>query len=168
MRAEFKQELEQLNPADCVYVDESGLEESLCREYGRAPRGQKVSGERMGKKAQRLSIIAGLNQKELVAPLHFQGYCDTEVVNTWVENALMPCLKPGQTVIMDNASFHKSTRTKQLIETKGCKLLYLPTYSPDLNPIEQQWAILKARIRKLKTPQQPLEEAIAQVFKEYG
>lgn len=160
--------MERLNPADCVYIDESGIEESLCREYGRAQRGQKVLGERMGKKAQRLSIIAGLNQKELVAPFHFKGYCDTEVVNSWLENILLPCLKAGQTVIMDNASFHKSTRTKQLLENQGCKLLFLPTYSPDLNPIEQQWAILKARIRKLKTPQQPLEDAIAQVFKQYG
>jgi len=136
MRTEFKQELEPVNPADCVSVDESGLEESLCREYGRAPRGQKVSGERMGKKAQRFSIMVALNQKKLVAPLHFKGYCDTEIVNSWVENALSPCLKPGQAIIMDNASFHKSTKTKQLIETKGCKLLYLPTYSPDLNSIE--------------------------------
>ena len=160
--------MEQLNPADCVYIDESGIEESLCREYGRAQRGQKISGERTGKKAQRLSIIAGLNQKELVAPFYFKGYCDTEVLNSWLENILLPCLKVGQTIIMDNASFHKSTKTKQLLENQGCKLLFLPTYSPDLNPIEQQWAILKARIRKLKTPQQPLEDAIAQVFKQYG
>lgn len=157
-----------LNPAECVYVDESGIEESICREYARAARGEKVQGERPGKKARRLSIVAGLRGDELIAPLYFEGYCDTQVVNTWVSKELLPCLKPGQTVIIDNASFHKSPTTRQLIEDQGCKLLFLPTYSPDLNPIEQQWAILKARIRKHRRPEQTLECAVDEVFFKYG
>ena len=100
--------------------------------------------------------------------MHFEGYCDTETVNIWLEEGLLPCLSPGQTVIIDNASFHKSSKTRKLIEDKGCHLLYLPTYSPDLNPVENEWAILKARIRKHKRPGQSLEEIIEEVFRMYG
>ena len=82
--------------------------------------------------------------------MRFKGYCDTLVFNVCLEQVLVPALRPGQTVLMDNASFHKSTTTKTLIESKGCTLKYLPTNSPDLNPIEPQWAILKARLRKHK------------------
>jgi transposase len=77
-------------------------------------------------------------------------------------------MKAGQTVILDNASFRKSAKTRQLVEAQACKLLYLPTYLPDLNPIEQQWASLKAGIRKCKAPEQPLDSAIEYVFKRHG
>jgi transposase len=67
-----------------------------------------------------------------------------------LEKCLLPFLREGQVVVMDNAAFHKSKRTKELIESVGCKLIYLPPYSPDLNPIEQQWAVIKRKYRKLK------------------
>lgn len=73
----------------------------------------------------------------------------------------------NSSVVMDNASFHKSPTTRTLIESKGCTLKYLPTYSPDLNPIEPQWAILKARLRKHKTPHQSLDKAVDQIFAMY-
>jgi transposase len=77
----------------------------------------------------------------------FQGICNTLAFNTWVEKVLLKELTPGQTVIMDNASFHKSKRTQESIE--GCKLIFLPSYSPDLNPIEKFWAKLKKWIQKV-------------------
>ena len=73
----------------------------------------------------------------------FKGTCNTEVFNTWLDKVLIPELCPGQIIIMDNASFHKSAKTRELIESAGCKLLYLPPYSPELNPIEKTWANIK-------------------------
>ena len=79
----------------------------------------------------------------------FEGTCDTILFNTWLEKVLIPNLKPGQVLILDNASFHKSKKSKELVEKAGCKMLFLPPYSPDLNPIEKCWANMKNRMREL-------------------
>jgi transposase len=79
----------------------------------------------------------------------FEGTCDTVLFNTWLEKVLIPNLKPGQVLILDNASFHKSKKSKELVEKAGCKMLFLPPYSPDLNPIEKCWANMKNRMREL-------------------
>ena len=96
----------------------------------------------------------------------FEGYCNTEVLKGWVKEMLLPELRPGQTVIWDNASFHQSPEFKQLIESAGCTLMYLPTYSPDLNPIEKWWAKLKAWIRRLRTQAMTLKQALVLAFRE--
>ena len=133
-----------------VYVNECGLNESLTREYARAVKGKPVVTNIPGKRTARISIIAGLNAEKPVAPMYFEGYCNTDVVKQWVKDVLIPVLIPGQVVIWDNASFHQCAEFKVLIESAGCRLIYLPTYSPDLNPIEQWWSALKARIRRLR------------------
>jgi Transposase and inactivated derivatives len=154
-----------LNPADLVYVDECGLDESIRRNYARAPVGRKVVEDITGNRTARTSIIAGLNQQKPLAPWHFQGYCNTDVILTWVKNEFLQALRAGMTVIWDNATFHKSPQIKGLIESVGCKLVFLPPYSPDLNPIEQYWAALKARIRRLRKDGMTIPEALAQLFK---
>jgi transposase len=78
----------------------------------------------------------------------FQGTCNTDLFNTWLKKVLIPELKPGQVLILDNASFHKSEKSKKLIESAGYKFLFLPPYSPDLNPIEKCWANLKVKVRE--------------------
>lgn len=83
-----------------------------------------------------------------IAPLVFNGTCNTELFNSWVEQFLIRELQPGQVVILDNATFHKSKKTKELIESVGCKIIFLPPYSPDLNPIEKFWANMKRWIKK--------------------
>ena len=82
-----------------------------------------------------------------IAPFCFKGHTNTEVFNTWVEEVLLPDLRRGQVVILDNAAFHKSSRTTELIESAGCRVIFLPPYSPDLNKIEPMWANLKQKIR---------------------
>lgn len=81
--------------------------------------------------------------------MRFEGYADTYVFNLWIEKFLVSNLEPGLTVILDNASFHKSLRTIELIEGAGCRVLFLPPYSPDLNPIENIWAAIKAQVKKV-------------------
>ena len=82
------------------------------------------------------------------ATMCYKGTCNAQLFNTWIAKCLVPELKQGQVVVLDNASFHKSENTKKLIENAGCKINFLPPYSPDLNPIETFWANLKAKIKK--------------------
>lgn len=147
-------------------MDESGIDESLQRDYARSKRGKLVISEVFGKRTERTSIISGWfhEAKEFVAPYVFKGYTDGTRFNTWLEKCLLPALEPGITIIMDNASFHKAPKTRELIEEAGCFLLYLPPYSPDLNPIEQQWAALKRKYRTFKQRGYEHDTAIDSAF----
>jgi transposase len=133
-------------------MDESGIDSSLCREYARSERGKRVKTDIFGKKFERTSLISGwIHQaKEFIAPYAFNGYTDSTRFNQWLEQCLLPVLGPGWTIILDNASFHKGMRTKELVEKAGCNLLHLPPYSPDFNPIENQWATLKSHYKTFK------------------
>lgn len=100
-----------------------------------------------GKYVKRTNIIAGLCDKKVIAPLIFHGSCNRELFMKWVKEQLVPSLKPSLVVVMDNASFHKSPQVKTAIENAGCRLIYLPPYSPDLNPIEKFWGNMKRWIK---------------------
>lgn len=114
-------------------------------------RGKRFYALKMGHHTTRVSMIAALQNRELIAPLTFGGYCNRQVFEMWVAQVLVPTLKPGQTVILDNASFHKGVTIFDLIIQAGCELLYLPPYSPDLNDIEHCWFPLKNTIRKSRS-----------------
>lgn len=92
--------------------------------------------------------LMALSQQQLMAPFTVEEACNRAVFETWLETCLVPILQAGQRVVMDNATFHKGGRIKQLIQSIGCEVLYLPPYSPDLNKIERCWSWLKSRIRK--------------------
>jgi len=98
---------------------------------------------RSGHRRPRTSLIAGLADHTLIAPLLFEGTCNTELFNQWFAEHLLPALPPQTIIVLDNASFHKSKITQELAKAAGCLLLFLPPYSPDLNPIENKWANLK-------------------------
>jgi transposase len=117
-----------------------------------------------GKKYQRVSMVAAQCGKDILAPLVFEGTADTNLFNNWLEKCLIPELKPGKTIILDNYVIHKSERIKSLIEQAGCKILFLPPYSPDLNPIENLWANIKARIKKIANYIEDFHEAINYAF----
>jgi transposase len=160
----FKEFIKGIDPKLLVYLDESGVNKWLYREYGRAPSGTKVPDKISGLRYERESFIAAQVQNRIIAPMVFRGTCNTQTFNTWLSKVLIPQLKPGQIIIMDNASFHKSSKTRELIQSAGCKLLYLPPYSPELNPIEKTWANIKYKIRNFLDIDQNLYSAINRVF----
>ena len=141
-------QIENIAPSARVYVDEAGVEDTLSWAYGWSLKGTRCLGERLGHRTSRLSMIAAWCQKQVLAPCTFQGYCDSVLVETWFEQCLLPVLKKGQVVILDNASFHRQAKLRSLLLTVECELLPLPPYSPDFNKIEPLWNTLKRRIEK--------------------
>lgn len=129
-------------------MDESGINSNETYDYGWCEQGQRYLASRPGRYRERLSIISALLGKKLIAPMVYQGYCTAKLIESWLEKFLLPLVTPGQVIIMDNAPFHNSRRIKKLIEEAGCELVYLPTYSPDLNPIEHWWHKIKNAIKK--------------------
>ena len=116
--------------------------------YGWSKEGKRYHDTRPGKRSQRLSIIGALCENQFFAPMVYQGYCTAKVIEVWLEQCLLPQVQVGQVIIMDNAPFHNSRKIRELIESAGCELLFLPSYSPDLNPIEHWWNQIKTAIRK--------------------
>lgn len=147
-------------------MDESGIDSYIYRQRGRSSRGIPLIGEISGKRFTRESFVAAKCGSEILAPMCFQGTCNTLMFDAWIEQFLMPVLKPGQVVIMDNASFHKSKKTKELIESAGASILFLPPYSPDLNPIETFWANLKKKVRCYLEKLKNLSDSIDFAFQE--
>lgn len=149
-----------------MYVDESGMDERDDYGYGWCERGKRFDSFKSGRRVGRVNMIAAYCQRYLMAPFTVYGSCNRMVFEVWLESCLIPLLQPGQVVILDNATFHRGGRIAQLIETAGCRLLYLPPYSPDLNRIEKCWAWLKSRIRKGLSLSTSLRQAIEAVLKD--
>ena len=141
-------------------MDESGINQYLHREYARSIRGRKVIEEISGKRFARQSVISALSGGKFLSPMCLEGTGDTRLFNVWLKQVLIPNLIPGQVLILDNASFHKSMESRKLVESAGCKILFLPPYSPDLNPIEKYWVNMKAKVRELLPKVQTFSEAL--------
>lgn len=147
-RNAYQEAIKGIATQSLVYIDESGIELTICKDRGWGKKSEKLIAKKSGKYYERTNIIAGLVNNKSIAPMVFNSSCNTDLFNNWIEHFLIKELKPGQVVIMDNASFHKSQKTKELIESVGCKLIFLPPYSPDLNPIEKFWANMKRWIKQ--------------------
>lgn len=131
-----------------VYLDEAGMDDHETYDYVWWTKSQRAQALKCARRTKRLSMISALHQGQIKAPFVFEGTCTRQVFETYVAEVLVPELISGQKVILDNASFHKSTKIKSLITQAGCELLYLPPYSPDFNPIEHHWASIKHRLRQ--------------------
>ena len=164
-RSAFRAAVTQLRPEDLVFVDESGIATTLTRLYARAPLGERAVGRVPAGYWTQLTLLGGLSLEGLVACMSIEAATDRDVFLAFVEHVLVPALKPGQVVILDNLSAHKATAVRPLIESAGCRLVYLPPYSPDFNPIEQAWSKLKALLRAAAArTKEALEAALAAVI----
>jgi len=157
-------QLAQVEESDRVYIDEAGVDDTLSYAYGWSPKGERCFGERLGHRLQRVSMAAAWCCGEVLAPLTFEGYCDSALVEAWFEQQLCPVLRAGQVVILDNASFHRHEPLRQLLATVGCFLLPLPSYSPDLNKIEPLWNTLKSRMAHSRSQHPTFRHAVDAAF----
>lgn len=131
--------------ADVVYFDESGFAKHSYRPHGWAKRGEKVFGKISGNNRKTINLIMAQRGNEWLAPMLFERSCTHHTVLAWMKQALLPELRPNSLIIMDNAPFHNKPQMKEMLEANGHAMLALPKYSPDFNPIEQTFAILKRR-----------------------
>lgn len=131
-----------------VFIDETSLKTNLVKTTGWAPVGQRLIDHAPFGHWHTQTFIAGLAQDGLIAPWVLDGAMNRDSFETYVERELAPALRPGQIVVADNLSSHKSPRALALLRAKGCDLIFLPPYSPDLNPIEMAFSKLKTLIRK--------------------
>jgi transposase len=148
-RQAWREEFAAVDPARLVFVDESGASTALDRTYGRGPSGVRVDGPvpHGHWKVVTLTAAVRLGGVPESACLAFDGATDTAAFETYVERCLAPALRPGDIVVMDNLSCHKTAEVARLIAAAGAEVRYLPAYSPDLNPIERLFSKLKAWLR---------------------
>ena len=139
----FLERLKVKSAHQLVYVDEAGIDNREEYEYGYCEVGQRYHALKLGKRTERVSWIAALKQGKLFAPMTFTGSCNRDLFEMWLEQCLLPQLQPGDVIVIDNASFHRSQTIDGIVAEAGCELRYLPPYSPDLNRIERWWFVLK-------------------------
>lgn len=136
------------DPARLIFLDETSPPLTLTPLRARSRRGQRAVGRVPRGRWTAVTLLATLTPTGFGPGYQFPGALDRPVFETYVERILVPSLQPGQTVILDNLSVPKSAKVRQLIEAADCQLVFLPTYSPDFNPIEQACAKLKQRLRQ--------------------
>ena len=152
-----------------VYVDESGIDKYLVRECGRAVRGVKVQDVKRGRKFGRTNIIAARRKDVFgnikhIEPLCYKHTTNTEFFVSWFKSKLLKATQKGSTIILDNASFHPKTKLRNLARRHGMSILFLPTYSPDLNPLERDWANMKRALVEIMPGMESLEDGIYWYF----
>lgn len=137
-----------LDSSRLVFIDETSVNTNMVRLHGRAPQGERVTGSVPFAAWQTFTLVAALRDDCMTAPMMIKGAMNSETFLEYVKQCLVPTLKPGDVVIMDNIPAHKGEAIRQAIEAAGASLRYLPPYSPDLNPIELAYSAFKAFLRK--------------------
>jgi transposase len=138
----------EVDPERLVFVDEMGAHTSLAPLYGYSRKGERVRLEVPRNRGKNTTLLASMTLGGMGETMAVEGSTNQEVFETYVEHALAPTQQAGQVVVMDNLSAHKPAKVRELIEGRGCELIYLPAYSPDFNPIEEAFAKIKGMLRE--------------------
>jgi transposase len=150
-----------LDARGLVFVDEMGTNISLSPLYAWAPKGQRAHCSVPRNRGANTTVLSSMSLRGMGPSLTVEGATTSAVFEAYMEQVLAPTLRKGQVVVMDNLSAHKGERVRQLIEERGCKLIYLPSYSPDYNPIEEAFSKIKGLVRKAEArTKEALVEAI--------
>lgn len=157
--------MNKLSENGIIYVDETGINKYLYRDFAWAKRGIHIVEKISGKKFERVNIVAGICNGKWVAPMQYTGTTDSNVFEHWFQHCLLKEAPKGATIVLDNATFHKKSILPPLAKAAGCDVLFLPPYSPNLNPIEKKWAWLKKMLRKILANHISLDNAICSIFK---
>jgi transposase len=149
-REQWRTETAGIDPKRFVFLDESGVTTDMTRLYGRARRGQRIHEGTPDGRWRTLTLLGAVGINGWQAVMTVESATDGDVFRAYLQQVLCPTLQPGQIVVMDNLAAHKVEGVRTLIEATGAELRYLPPYSPDFNPIEPCWAVVKQRLRQLK------------------
>ena len=147
-RQDWEECLPGLDLDKLVFFDESGVNTLMARTRGRSPKGRRLVDSAPAGRYTTMTLMSAVRMDGVVAPMLLDGPVNAETFAGYVEACLVPALEPGDILIMDNLPAHKSERITKAVEDAGCTLVYLPPYSPDLNPIENMWSKVKAILRK--------------------
>ena len=139
--------MRQVDPARLVFVDECGTHTSMTRRRARAARGMRAPGAVPRNRGPVTTLIAGVSLTGMRPAMTVEGGTDTAVFATYLEHFLLPSLRPGQVVVVDNVGAHQPERIRELVLAAGCQLVFLPAYSPDLSPIEEAASLIKALVK---------------------
>jgi transposase len=160
-RAEWREQCTRLDATKLVVIDECGTHIGLTPLFGRAPRGKRAYGKVPRNRGRNLTQIAALTWGGMGESMLIEGSANTVAFEQYIEKVLAPALTAGQIVLMDNLAAHKSVRVEEVIQARGCQLLFLPSYSPDFSPIEETFSKLKTSLRLAGArTQEALQEAI--------
>ena len=160
-RAAFQDTVMRLAPEDLVFLDETGCHQAMTRLYARAPRGQRAYATKPGNRGRHLTMLGALSLTGLVAAMTVEGFTDGEVFLAFLREVLLPQLRPGQILILDNLKAHKVAGVATACAAAGVRLLYLPPYSPEWSPIEECWSKVKTFLRaQAARTLEALEQAI--------
>ena len=162
--AAYQEQIKDIPPEKIAYVDECGIDTYLYRESAYAPRGQKVFDQISGHKYKRCGIVAAQMANKILAPLQYSSTMDSSPFEFWFADQLLPSLDKGTVIVMNNAAFHSKKRLISAAQNAGCKLIFLPPYSPELNPIEHFWAWLKRFLRNILPSRPPFDDALFTAF----
>ena len=149
-RSAFRERLRGVDPERLIFVDESSTNVALTPRYARAPKGERAHGKAPRNWGKNVTLISSITLEGIGASVSIEGSSDTQSFGLYMREILAPRLQPGQIVLMDNLSVHKSGWVRDLIEERGCQLWLLPSYSPDMNLIEEAFSKVKNLIRKAK------------------
>jgi transposase len=141
--------VESISPHDMIFIDESGANLAMTTNYGRAESGQRVKAPKPFNIGMNFSVIGAISLLGILAMMYIETAVDTNIFSVFIKKLLLSKLKPGQFVIFDNVKFHKAKEIKDLIESRGAKVVFLPPYSPDLSPIEKMWSKIKETLKKI-------------------
>jgi transposase len=164
-RAAWRAQAKMLEASKLVFIDECGSNIALTRLYARSPKGERVYGSVPRNRRANITLLAALSIQGMGEAFILEGSADTTIFELYIEHILAPSLQAGSIVILDNLNTHTGERVRRAIEARGCQLLFLPSYSPDLSPIEEAFSKLKAFLRRVgaRTPE-ALQEAIGQAL----
>lgn len=158
--------IKNIDPKMIVYSDETGIDDNEVSLMGWAPVGKRCYALKNAERKKRFNIIAALNLNKIFAPFVFEGYSNAHIYETYIAQVLVPVLEPGMVLVIDNASFHKSKRITDLIESAKCSVLFLPPYTPEFNPIENHWSAIKTAIRRTFDKTKDFLKSIIEVLSE--
>jgi transposase len=165
-RVEFIERIRQTPPEKLIYLDESGVTTSMTRLRGRCLGGRRIHEATPGGHWKILTVLGAMSLRGMVATMTIEEATDTDIFLAYVEQVLVPVLRAGDVVVMDNLGSHKVDGVREAIEKAGAEVLYLPPYSPDLNPIEKAWAKFKQRLRSAKARSKgALDQAVTDALK---